>query len=73
MVINEAEVQQNPPPDGMRTCGNFTWGVTDFNEKLMFDPDNPPTGATTSGNARNELAFNLVIAVALLTSAIPLL
>lgn len=39
LVINEAQAQQNPPPDGMRTCGNFTWTVEEFNQKLQFDPD----------------------------------
>ena len=74
MVINEARMQQNPPPNGMRTCGNFNWEVMDFNEKLMFDPDNPaPTGATTSGSARSKLTFNLAIVAALLTIAIALM
>ena len=39
LVINEAQAQQNPPPDGMRLCGNFTWSVEEFNEKQNFDPD----------------------------------
>ena len=39
LVINEAQAQQNPPPDGMRSCGNFTWSVEEFNEKHKFDPD----------------------------------
>ena len=41
LVVNEAHVQaqQNPPPDGMRTCGNFTWTVEGFNQKLQFNPD----------------------------------
>lgn len=40
LVINEAQAQQNPPPNGMRTCGNFTWTVEEFNKKLQFNPDN---------------------------------
>ena len=39
LVINEAQAQQNPPPDGMRSCGNFTWSVEEFNEKQNFDPN----------------------------------
>ena len=39
LVINEAQAQQNPPPGGMRSCGNFTWSVEAFNQKIKFDPD----------------------------------
>ena len=39
LVMNEAQEQQNPPPDGMRSCGNFTWSVEEFNEKLKFNPE----------------------------------
>ena len=39
LVINEAQEQQNPPPDGMRTCGNFMWSLDAFNKKLQFNPD----------------------------------
>lgn len=39
LVINEAQAQQNPPPNGMRSCGNFTWSVEQFNEKLKFNPE----------------------------------
>lgn len=39
LIINEAENQQNPPPDGMNVCGNFDWDVETFNEKLLFNPN----------------------------------
>ena len=32
MDINEARKQQNPPPAGMHTYGNFVWNVSDFNK-----------------------------------------
>ena len=33
-VINEAEAWQTPPPDGMRICGNFTWELSDFYDRI---------------------------------------
>ena len=39
LVINEAQAEQNPPPDGMRSCGNFSWNIEEFNQKLKFNPD----------------------------------
>lgn len=59
MVINEAQMQQNPSPDGMRTCGNFVWNVSDFNEKLLFNP--------TSGSTKRKLPYELVLLTILLT------
>ena len=38
LVINELGSQQNPPPDGMSTCGNFNWTVRQFNNKLKYKP-----------------------------------
>ena len=38
MVLNVAEDMQNPAPSGMTTCGDFTWSLADFNQKLSFDP-----------------------------------
>ena len=55
MIINEAEAQQNPPPDGMPQCGNFNWTVNDFNERLQFDP--------ARGSAKYKISFNLAAAV----------
>ena len=45
LIINEAQNQQNPPPNGMNQCGNFIWTVNDFKEKIAFDPD---SGAETT-------------------------
>ena len=39
LVVNEAQAQQNPPPEGMRSCGNFTWTVAEFNKKVQFNPE----------------------------------
>ena len=39
LVVDEAQAQQNPPPKGMRSCGNFTWTIAEFNQKLNFNPD----------------------------------
>ena len=41
MIIAVDPSRQNPPPDGMHTCGNFDWTVEEYSEKLMFDPQNP--------------------------------
>ena len=38
LVINEAQTEQNPPPDGMHSCGSFNWSVEEFNQKLNFTP-----------------------------------
>ena len=37
-IINEAPDDQNPPPEGLATCGNFEWSVEDFDKKLLFVP-----------------------------------
>ena len=39
LVINELESQQNPPPAGMPTCGNFYWTVEEFNLKINLESD----------------------------------
>ena len=41
MVVAVDPSRQNPPPEGMHTCGDFSWTVDEFNEKLKFDPSNP--------------------------------
>ena len=38
VVINEVEKLQNPPPEGMSTCGNFKISQSTFYEKIAFDP-----------------------------------
>ena len=58
MVINEAQMQQNPPPDGMRTCGNFVWNVSDFNEKLRFEPN---TGGSTTKQPTYKVVFPTIL------------
>ena len=35
VIINETHGSQTPPPDGMRTCGNFTWELEDFYDKIQ--------------------------------------
>ena len=43
MVVAVEPSRQNPPPDGLRTCGNFDWTLEEFREKLKFDPRDPPS------------------------------
>ena len=35
VVINEARDRQTPPPDRMRRCGNFTWELADFYDRIQ--------------------------------------
>ena len=35
VIINEAYDMQTPPPDGMRRCGNFTWELKDFYDRIQ--------------------------------------
>ncbi len=60
VVLNEAQDRQNPPPEGMRTCGTFQWDVGDFVEKLEFDPSDD--GAKESV----RLAGSVVVVLALI-------
>ncbi len=39
MLINVAQPRHNPAPEGMQTCGNFTWTVEEFTKAVQFDPD----------------------------------
>ena len=51
VVINEAFDQRNPPPEGMRQCGNFTWSIDDFKAiEAGLDPTKAtvPTTSTPS-------------------------
>ena len=61
MIINEAQSNQNPPPNGMNQCGNFTWSVDDFNKKIVFDPD---SGAETT------LSFVVLFSTLIVTATI---
>ena len=35
VVINETATKSTPPPDGMRTCGNFTFELEEFYDKIQ--------------------------------------
>ena len=39
VVINEVEKRHNPPPEGVKTCGDFRISQNIFYDKLAFDPD----------------------------------
>ena len=45
VVLNEAQPNQNPSPQGMRQCGNFGPTLAEFYKWLEFDPNNPATSA----------------------------
>ena len=42
LVINEAQEKQPPPPEGMQTCGNFTWTVDEFLKAVQNNPGDEP-------------------------------
>ena len=45
VIINETHGLQTPPPDGMRTSGNFTWELEDFYNKIQHPgPQISPSG-----------------------------
>ena len=48
MVLNVAEELQNPAPPGMSTCGDFSWSLADFYQKLNFDPTKPSQPSSTT-------------------------
>lgn len=51
-VINEANSWHTPPPDGMRICGNFTWELSDFYDRINHPgPQQPTVLPTTLSNA----------------------
>ena len=39
VAINEVEKRQNPPPEGVKTCGDFRISQSVFYDALAFDPD----------------------------------
>lgn len=51
LVINELRSDQNPPPEGMPDCGDFTWTVKQFNEKLKGES----TGSNGLSSCENGL------------------
>jgi len=60
VIINEAPDRHNPPPPGMRTCGNFSCSLEDFYtslsaaEEMNYGPD-----ATTSLSVEDESIDNV--------------
>ena len=64
LVINEVKSKQNRPPDGLTTCGSFSWTVEEF-EKLKPGPN------SGSNKALVEVqTFVLLVAVLLSISAV---
>ena len=61
MIINEAQDRQNPPPDGMNQCGNFLWDISQFKEKVEFDPDEDDNGAGTASLSFTVFLLALVV------------
>ena len=46
LIISVDPSRQNPPPDGMRTCGNFNWTLDEYKKKLKFDPSSPTSSSS---------------------------
>ena len=69
MVVAVDPLRQNPPPDGLRTCGNFDWTLTEFNEKLRFNPRDPQSEEETGETeycqclSEGELVATVVLSV----------
>ena len=56
VVINEAFGQQTPPPPGMRSCGNFSWTLEQFYDKILNPgPEREPM---PNGQGRNPATQN---------------
>ena len=53
VVINEAFGQQTPPPNGMRACGNFSWELEEFYEKMQ----NPGPDRPTVSGRRTQILY----------------
>ena len=47
MVVAVDPQRQNPPPEGLRTCGNFEWTLDEYKDKIEFDPSNPESESST--------------------------
>ena len=47
VIINETHGSQTPPPDGMRTCGNFTWELEDFYDRIQHPGPRASPGAAS--------------------------
>ena len=53
VIINEAFGQQTPPPPGMHTCGNFSWDLEQFYNKIL----NPGPEKGKRPRYRNKTKF----------------
>ena len=63
LVINEAEDDQNPPPDGFDRCGNFNWTVKDFERKEEFNPFDRENNSSSKEKCISNDLFNAMIAL----------
>ena len=48
MIIAVEPKRKNPPPDGLPTCGNFTWTLEEFNKKMEYNPGHPKTASVAA-------------------------
>ena len=67
LVINELQYDQNPPPGGMSTCGNFNWTVKEFYYKDNFNFVN------VNHSNRKIVIIGLVVGAILLAITIALI
>ena len=63
MVIAIDPSRQNPPPDGMRTCGNFHWSIEEYRERLQFNPQDPYSDSEAASEYCQRLNESELIAV----------
>ena len=78
VVINEAGGMHNPPPTGMPQCGEFTWSIEQFEDKINLRPLDPVVQVDHEGWTRYYYAlfvtfctfFVIAVAIAIATSVI---
>ena len=63
VVINEAVDRQTPPPDGMRRCGNFTWELADFYDRIQH-----PGPRVSPGAASKTVAITTAVLLSVMLS-----
>ena len=63
VIINETHGSQTPPPDGMRTCGNFTWELEDF-----YDRTQHPGPRVSPGAASKTAAITTAVLLSVMLS-----
>ena len=69
MVVNIAQERQSPPPSGLRSCGDFTLSLDEFNRREQFNFDD---ASMVSGrealycNCINQTELGLAIAFGVL-------